>query len=62
MSTTWICLFVSLMLGLFTGYFFVKMMKLGMFAVGAWLGYFISLILYSAFLYKIKSNPVEVIF
>ena len=62
MSTTWICLFVSVMFGLFIGYLFVKIRKIGMFAVGAWLGYFISLILYSAFLYKIKSNPVEVSF
>lgn len=58
-STTWICLFASLMFGLFGGYFFVKLSKLGMFAVGAWLGYFISLILYAAFLYKIKSNPAD---
>jgi len=47
------------MFGILGGFIFVKLKKLGMFAVGAWLGYFISLILYSAFLYKIKSNPVN---
>jgi hypothetical protein len=40
----------------------MKMVKLGMFGVGAWLGYIVSLVLYSAFLYKIKSNPASVIF
>jgi hypothetical protein len=39
----------------------MKIKKLGMFAVGGWLGYVISLILYSAFLYKIETNPPEVI-
>jgi hypothetical protein len=41
------------MIGMVVGYFFMKIKKLGMFAVGGWLGYVISLILYSAFLYKI---------
>lgn len=48
------------MLGAACGYFTVKSMKLGAFAVGAWLGYILSLILYSAFLYKIETNPPEV--
>lgn len=34
--------------------------KLGLFAIGAWFGYLVSLVLFSAFLYKIKSNPIDV--
>jgi hypothetical protein len=48
------------MIGLLSGYFILKSMKLGAFAVGGWLGYILSLIIYSAFLYKIETNPVEV--
>ena len=32
-----------------------------MFVIGCWLGYIISIIIYHAFLYKIKINPPEVI-
>jgi hypothetical protein len=52
---------VSAVTGVFLGYFFMKIKKLGYFAIGCWLGYVLSLILYSLFLYKIKSNPPEVI-
>jgi O-antigen/teichoic acid export membrane protein len=48
------------MIGIVVGYFFMKIKKLGAFAVGGWLGYVVSLILYSAFLYKIQANPPEV--
>ena len=34
--------------------------KVGTFLIGGFLGYTISIILYAAFLYKIKSNPPEV--
>lgn len=52
-STLWICLFVSIILGSIVGFFTYKIRKLGTFAIGGWLGYVISLICYSSFMYKI---------
>jgi hypothetical protein len=49
----WICLFVSIILGSIVGFFTYKIRKLGTFAIGGWLGYVISLICYSSFMYKI---------
>lgn len=49
----WICFFVSAMFGAMAGYITVKIRKVGAFALGGCLGYFLSLILYATFLYKI---------
>lgn len=56
----WICLFVSMMGGILCGYFTMIYRKVGTFLIGGFLGYTISIILYAAFLYKIKSNPPEI--
>jgi hypothetical protein len=47
------------MFGIVIGYFTVKVRKLGTFVIGGWLGYIISLVIYSAFVYKIETNPAE---
>lgn len=46
-------------MGSIVGYFVLKSRKIGAFIIGGWLGYILSLVLYSAFLYKIKTNPPE---
>jgi len=52
-STLYICFFCSTMVGLLTGYLTLKSLKVGAFLVGGWLGYVLSLVIYSAFLFKI---------
>jgi hypothetical protein len=59
-STYYICFFSSVMIGIVLGYFTLKSIKVGAFFVGGWLGYVISLIFYSSFLFKIETNPPEV--
>jgi len=53
---------VSCIVGLALGYLLIRIKKLGTIAVGAYLGYVLSLVLYTLFIYKIKSSPPEVIF
>lgn len=55
-KTMWIYFFVSVMCGIITGYATLISIKIGTFAIGGWLGYIISLMVYSAFLYKIESG------
>jgi len=52
----WVVLGGSVLLGLLVGCLFVKVIKLGAFAVAAWGGFSLGLLLYEAFpLYKIDS-------
>lgn len=55
-QTRWICFFVSIMSGILLGYMTVVSRKIGTFAIGGWLGYIVSLLVYSAFLYKIETS------
>jgi len=52
----WVILLCSVLLGLFVGAMFVKVIKLGAFAVSAWGGFSLALLIYNAFLYKINSQ------
>ena len=56
-----ICIIVCFLIGLIVGFFTQKFIKLGFTVIGGWLGYIISLILYASLLYKIPSNPENVI-
>jgi len=52
----WVVLGGSCILGLLVGYLTSKIAKIGLFLLGAWLGYVVGLILYGAFLYTINSQ------
>jgi hypothetical protein len=60
-STKWILFSFAIVLGVALGYIAVKASKFGIFMIGAWFGTIISLILYNAVLYKIHSNPAELV-
>lgn len=47
----WVVLIAALLVGLFVGYIFMKIVKLGAFALAAWGGYSLGLLLYNMFLY-----------
>ena len=52
----WVVLACSILVGICVGFLFVKIAKLGAFIIAAWGGYSLGLLIYSAFLYKIKSQ------
>jgi len=58
----WLYLVISLLIGFVFATFSAKFKKIGLFLTGAWLGYFISLFVYSLALYKIETNPPQVRF
>lgn len=60
-STKWILVAFAIVLGCALGYITVKANKFGIFIIGAWLGVIISLILYNAVLYKIHTDPAEIV-
>lgn len=54
----WTTLAVSILIGLLVGWFLAKVVKLGVALLAAWGGVSLGFICYSAFLYKIHSQPV----
>jgi len=52
----WVVLGGSIIFGILVGYFTAKIAKIGLFLLGAWLGYIVGLILYGAFLYTTDSQ------
>jgi len=60
-STKWILFVFACILGALFGFVTVKANKFGIFVIGCWLGTIISLLLYNAILYKIHTNPAELV-
>jgi len=60
-STKWILVGFAIVLGIMIGYISIKANKFGIFIIGALLGTIIALILYNAILFKIKTNPAELV-
>jgi len=60
-STKWILFVFALILGTLFGFLLIKANKFGIFIIGCWLGTIISLLLYNAILYKIHTDPAELV-
>lgn len=56
--TIWVVGAVGLLLGLILGYFLAKLVRVGVAALGAWIGVILALLIHSAFLYSIHSQAV----
>lgn len=52
----WVVLIGAILFGLIIGCIFVKIVKIGAFAVSAWGGFTLALLIYNAFLYKMNSD------
>ena len=52
----WVVLGCSALLGCLTGFFFLKLAKLGAFCIGAWGGFTLGLLIYNSFLYFAHSQ------
>ena len=50
----WLVLGISLLIGIAIGFLLFKLTKVGAFILAGWGGYSLGLLLYNAFLYKIK--------
>ena len=51
--TIWVVGTVSIILGGIAGFFMVKLVRLGVAAIGAWVGIIISLLIHEAFMYAL---------
>jgi hypothetical protein len=60
-STKWILVGFAVVMGLLLGFIAVKANKFGLFIIGALLGVILALLLYNAILFKIQSNPAELV-
>jgi len=60
-STKWILVGFAIVMGLLLGFIAVKANKFGLFIIGALLGVILSLLLYNAILFKIQTNPAELV-
>jgi hypothetical protein len=49
--TVWVIGAVGLVLGMIVGFFAVKLARVGIAALGAWIGFVLGLLIHSAFLY-----------
>jgi hypothetical protein len=56
----WVVFAVSAIIGLLIGWLLVKLTKVGAFAIAAWGGYSLGLLLYPTFLYKVWSGAAAV--
>ncbi len=56
--TVWVLGAVGILLGLILGWFLMKLVRLGIAALGAWIGVIIALLIHSALLYMIHSEWV----
>jgi len=56
--TIWVIGSVGLLLGLILGFFLTKLVRIGVAALGAWIGVILALLIQSAFMYTIHSNWV----
>jgi hypothetical protein len=58
----WVILACACVLGGITGYAATKSIKAGVFIVGLWLGFILTLAMNNLFLYKIHTDPVKLPF
>jgi hypothetical protein len=58
----WTVIGFSLVVGLTAGFFLPSLTRLGLAVSGGALGFFISMLIYSLFLVKLKSEPAQLLF
>jgi len=60
-SAKWVVFFFALAMGVVFGYITLRSPRIGLLFLGIWLGTVISLILFHAVLYKVGTNPPELV-